>query len=292
MLFVSLGLSAAACSVDSRQVETLPIPPFASGSGAAASREGPTQVEPQPPARSDSLVSAAACAPLIQFVVDTSGSMNWVAGTERVPMSDEQSKWKITQPALAAAIAGLPDDVVVGLTYYPNTSQQSAECYRPEVGAALAPLSAEHRTIIQQVNQATTPFGGTPTHAAYEFGVQQLQASTLEGPRFSLLLTDGIPTYTRECAGNGRERVDSAPLIRDVEADLQSGIRTFVIGLPGSEEARAELSRMASVGGTAPPGCSHEGPSFCHFDTTSEADFSRALNRALAESTQSTLACD
>ncbi len=247
--------------------------------------------EPQAPACSDSFAPAAARPPLIQFVVDTSGSMAWVPGTDRNPQSGERSKWQITQQALAAAISAMPDDVAVGLTYYPNTLQ-NGQCFRPEVAAPLAPLGAEQRARILDVNTAMQPFGGTPTHGAYAFGVEQLKASALEGPRFILLITDGVPTLTRECTGNGRTKVDATPLIADVEADFQNDqIRTFVIGSPGSEDARAELSEMALVGGTAAPDCTGGGDRFCHFDMTTEPDFSAALNATLAQITRSTLAC-
>jgi hypothetical protein len=179
------------------------------------------------------------------------------------------------------------------LAYFPNLRQGDAQCYRAEVAAPLAPLTVEQRTLIHQVNDAQSPFGGTPMHGAYNFGVEQLKATTLEGPRFLLLITDGIPTYTLACAGNGRTRVDGAPLIQDVQARFDdSQIRTFVIGSPGSEAARDDLSKMASVGGTASPGCAVGGPAFCHFDMTAEPDFSKALNLALAQITQATLACD
>jgi len=248
--------------------------------------------EAQAPACSDQIAPAAPRPPLIQFVVDTSGSMGNVPGMERTPKSGERSKWQITQQALATAIDAMPDDVAVGVSYFPNTQTGDPSCYHAAEAAPLAPLSADQRALIKQVNDAEKPSGGTPTHGAYNFGVEQLQATTLEGPRFLLLITDGIPTYTLSCGGDGRKRVDGAPLIEAVKARFSdSQIRTFVIGSPGSEDARDELSEMASVGGTASPGCAVGGPAFCHFDMTSEPDFSVALNRTLAEITKSTLAC-
>jgi hypothetical protein len=249
--------------------------------------------EEQAPACSDRFEPAAARPPLIQFVVDTSGSMERVAGTQRTPANGERSKWQITQQALATAIAAMPDDVVVGVSYYPNIEGDDDTCFLPEVAAPLAPLNAEQRGLIEKVNAAKQPLGGTPTHSAYDFGVKQLLGSTLEGPRFLLLITDGTPTYTLACTGNGRDRVPGEPLIQEVQQRFtDNGVRTFVIGSPGSEDARDELSEMAEVGGTANPGCSKSGPAFCHFDMTAEPDFSMALNRTLAEITQATLACD
>jgi hypothetical protein len=241
----------------------------------------------------EQLVPTTARRPVIQFVVDTSGSMNWVAGTERNPEAGEQSKWQITQQALATAIDGMPDAVAVGISYYPNAEGSDAACYQSLVAAPIAPLSTAHRELIGRVNAAQAARGGTPTHAAYEFGVEQLETSDLDGSRFLVLMTDGIPTFTRDCGGDGRARVDGAPLVGSVgERFRQADVRTFVIGAPGSEAAREELSEMALAGGTGASGCNHAGPESCHFDMTSEPDFSRALNQALGEIVDATLACD
>jgi hypothetical protein len=230
---------------------------------------------------------------VIQFVVDTSGSMNWAPGTEDEPPPGELSKWQITQTALTDAIDAMPDGAAVGLIYYPNVSGNAAQCYRPDVAAPIAPLSDAHRALIKQSIMAQVPVGGTPTHAAYEFGVTQLESSTLDGERFLVLMTDGIPTFTRDCGGNGQARVDASELIADVGARFGQGdIRTFVIGSPGSEAARDELSQMALAGGTDSPDCGQAGAEYCHFDMTTAPDFSLALSAALGEIADATLACD
>lgn len=241
----------------------------------------------------DQFVGVTELPPVIQFVVDTSGSMSWVAGTERLPDAGERSKWDITQEALASAIANMPDAAAVGISYYPNTAGGGPECNRAIAAAPIDRLTPEHRALIERMNALQEPEGGTPTHAAYEFGVQQLQASTLAGSRFLVLITDGIPTFTLECGGDGQARVDGAPLVASVDERFQSeGIQTFVIGSPGSEAARDELSSMAFVGGTGTPGCSTEPPGNCHFDMTGAPDFSAALGQALGDIAEATLGCD
>jgi von Willebrand factor type A domain-containing protein len=244
------------------------------------------------PACVDQFAELAERPPIIEFVVDTSGSMSWVAGTEREPEAGELSKWEITSEALVTAIAAMPDAAAVGISYYPNTTGGGAACFEPDAAAPIARLTAEHRALVERVNQNRTPEGGTPTHAAYEFGVQQLQESNLQGSKFLVLLTDGIPTYTLECGGDGRTRVDAAPLVASVdERYQQDAIRTFVIGSPGSEEAREELSKMAFVGGTGPAGC-EDVLGTCHFDMTGEPDFSSALRGALGDITEATSGCN
>lgn len=244
------------------------------------------------PACVDQFAELAERPPVIEFVVDTSGSMSWVAGTERLPGAGELSKWEITAEALVTAIAAMPDSAAVGLSYYPNTTGGGATCFQSDAAAPIQRLTPEHRELVESVNSNRTPEGGTPTHAAYEFGVEQLRASNLQGSRFLVLITDGIPTYTLECGGDGRTRVDAEPLVESVDARYQQdSIRTFVIGSPGSEAAREELSRMAFVGGTGPAGC-QDVLGTCHFDMTGEADFSAALRGALGDITEATLGCD
>jgi hypothetical protein len=241
----------------------------------------------------DQFAGVAQVPPVLQFVVDTSGSMNWVPGTERLPGSGEFSKWEITRDALTTAIAAMPDAAAVGISFYPNTSGSGAACIIPEASAPIQRLTPEQRALIARVSGSKIPAGGTPTQAAYEFGVQQLQSSSFAGSRFLVLITDGIPTYTLDCDGDGQTRVDGAPLVASVEArNQQDGIRTFVIGSPGSEPAHDELSEMALVGGTGPDGCDDVQPSTCHFDMTAAADFSSALKGALGDIADATLGCE
>jgi hypothetical protein len=271
--------------------------PSGSGTSAAAGASGLVGLVDDEGVREqtcvDEFVGVSERPPVIQFVVDTSGSMNWVAGTDRPPESGERSKWDITRAALATAIANMPDAAAVGINYYPNTSGGGPECHLPLAAAPIARLTPEQRALIERVNDAQTAEGGTPTHAAYEFGIQQLEASMLAGSRFLVLITDGIPTFTLECGGDGQTRVDGAPLVASVEQRYgDEGIKTFVIGSPGSEPAREELSKMAFVGGTGAAGCSSATAANCHFDMTTAEDFSAALNQALGDIAEATLGCD
>jgi hypothetical protein len=107
------------------------------------------------------------------------------------------------------------------------------------------------------------------------------------------LVTDGVPTYALDCKGSGQQQdpADPTPLIPEAASALGRGIKTFVIGSPGSEGARKSLSQMAEAGGTAKPGCSHNGPNYCHFDMTAQPDFTVALRDALASISGLALSC-
>lgn len=230
--------------------------------------------------------TADAIPAVVQMVVDTSGSMDWVPGTEMRAGRNQQSKWDITSKALKDAVAKLPSSVAVGLNFYPNTGGDMP-CINNRIALPIALLgdaNSRQRTNFNRAVDNAGPQGGTPTHAAFRFGEAAVTSSMLTGQKFVLLITDGIPTRTLECMGNGKTAVDSAPLIAEVGADLaKDGVKTFVIGSPGSEDARGDLSKVASAGGTASPGCSDAGPNYCHLDMTTAPDFATALAAGLAQ---------
>jgi hypothetical protein len=234
----------------------------------------------------DSSAAADAIPAVVEMVVDTSGSMNWAPGTEMNPPRGEDSKWDITGVALKAAVAKLPASVAVGINFYPNTDN-SMPCIQNRIALGidlLGPANSTQRRNFNRAIDGANPEGGTPTHAAFLFGSQTVAASMVEGQKFVLLITDGVPTRTLDCGGDGKKAVDSAPLIAAVGDSFMppSGIKTFVIGSPGSEDARGDLSKMATAGGTATPGCSDAGPNYCHLDMTTASDFAAALADGLA----------
>jgi len=222
------------------------------------------------------------------MLVDTSGSMDQDAPNAR------GSKWTVTRRALLAAIDGMPDETSVGVVFYPNVPNDNDPCYEEQTAVGLDRLGANgQRRQIQQAFGRQNPEGGTPTHDAYRYAVTQMEAAPGSNP-FVVLITDGIPTYALGCQGTGRQEdaVDSAPLIAEAAAALGRGIRTFVIGSPGSEGARESLSRMAEAGGTARANCSHTGSNYCHFDMTTEPDLANGLSNALGIISGVALSCN
>lgn len=237
---------------------------------------------------------AAAIPAVVQLVVDTSLSMNWAPGSDNAPRRNEQSKWDITRAALKDAVAQLPSSVALGLSFYPNRAD-GMPCILNEVAVPIAPLGdagSAQRSDFDSAVDDQEPNGATPTHAAFMFGVETVSAATVEGRKFVLLITDGVPTRTLTCGGNGRTPVDSEPLIMAAGAAFGQGVSTFVIGSPGSEDARNDLSRIASVGGTATAGCSDDGPNYCHLDMTTADDFGAALAEGLAAVAGRIAACE
>ena len=227
---------------------------------------------------------------VLQFLVDTSGSMNQDA-------PGRGSKWVQTRRALLGALDGMPGDTAVGVVFYPNVPGNTAmPCFDRRTAVGLEQLDApQQRQQIRQAFNNQNPEGGTPTHDAYDYALQELQGSSAIGQRFVVLITDGIPTYTLGCDISGRQgndsEVDSTPLIAAAADAQAAGVRTFVIGSPGSEGARENLSRMAEAGGTARAGCSHNGPDYCHFDMTQQNDLAAGLADALSAIAGLALSC-
>ncbi len=225
---------------------------------------------------------------VIEFLIDTSGSMNWAAP------GSEKTKWADTAQALVEAIDQMPSTTAAGATFYPRTDGRRS-CYRPDIGVPIgimADADSEHRTALKDALLPIEPEGGTPTHPAYLYALDIIRETEYPGQRYLVLLTDGTPTYGINCSGDGRTPVDSEGLILQAQKAFEEGIRTFVIGSPGSEGAVEPLSRIASVGGTAREDCSDSGPRYCHFDMTQEPDFSQALREALGAILGFTLGCE
>ncbi len=275
-----------------------------SGSGIPGSHDGGTV--PLTSAQIDE-IEGSACAgwstegenlpAVLQLVVDVSGSM------DRNAPNSNQTKWEITQEALGSAIDDLPASTAVGVLYYPNmeTSESTeprdvSECVNVD---AMVPIdllgatgSAQRDSIAMSLDQAAAN-GGTPTHDAYRYALENgMKPFMSTASKFMLLITDGQPTFSVDCVGTGMvdDPVNEQPIVDEIAGAFAEGIRTFVIGSPGSEEnvgtgddARPWLSRAAMEGGTALAGCTENGPNFCHLDMTEAPDFSQALREGLGQ---------
>ena len=224
--------------------------------------------------------TADAIPAVVEMVIDISGSM-----LERPSgMRRGMNKWQITSAALKDAVSNLPASIAVGINFFP----QKGGCIDDRVDLPIDLLGAANsaqRRLFNAAIDGARPANGTPTHDAFKFGSETVAASKLAGRKFVLLITDGNPTYSLMCVGDGKTSVDNAPLITAVGDAFKGNpsVSTFVIGSPGSEGARADLSQMATNGGTAKAGCSDMGPEYCHLDMTTAADFGAALSAGLAD---------
>jgi hypothetical protein len=234
---------------------------------------------------------------VLELVVDISTSMN-----EDAPGSRRESKWDVTSSALVEALDALSPQTAVGLLFYPNmeTPQNNQEmlpdsaCLDADPMIPIELLGADGSQHRQRLTSSINQSGpgnadATPTHVAYRYALNNgMKPFMSQAGKFMLLITDGAPTLSDGCIGNPPEVVATQPIVDEIAGAAAAGIRTFVIGSPGSERAsdgagdmRPWLSKAAMAGGTAIDGCTENGPNFCHMDMTQEPDFGAALREGL-----------
>ncbi|HEY5956049.1 MAG TPA: vWA domain-containing protein [Polyangiaceae bacterium] len=245
-------------------------------------------------------VEAESAPSAIVFVVDVSGTMN-----SSTDATGDQSKYEVTRDALQRAIAKLPANLQVGLTFYPNMSNGGSRdsaadlspCIDKSDDVAIATLgetgSEQRKTLLDALDSVEpNPKGATPTHDAFNIARDMLVKLPQNVAKHIAILTDGQPTLLEGCYGRAAPKHPEAaqPIIDGISRARESlDIKTFLVGSPGSEEnqgtgddARDWLSAAARAGGTevsAP--CADEGPNYCHFDMTQSGDFGAALSAAL-----------
>jgi hypothetical protein len=248
---------------------------------------------------------------ILEFVLDVSGTMRSTTNT-----TNGQTKWAVCAAALRTAVAGLPENIAVGFEFFPNmnnggavtTPSDHTPCIDHSDDVAPAPLgpagSAQRNALDAALNAVTPdPNGATPTQDALDYAYDVLRQNTSQMRKYVVLITDGQPTLASGCYGmaNPRQPDDTAPIIADIgNVFAQDGIKTFVVGSPGSEvtngnnaDARGSLSAEARAGGTAAAGCSDTGnPQYCHFDLSQSTDFGTALAGALNTIGQWVVGCD
>ena len=248
------------------------------------------------------------------LVIDRSGSMNCnlppiqsSTQCESFPAPADTSKpikWDLTKTALDQAIDGLAlgGNTNAGLVVFPRPASDCAVTQTPDV--PIGNLDATQVTALKGFLGTVSPKGKTPLTGAailsYAHLYEQLKAGTLKGNLFVVLLTDGFET----CALGELPKLLNSPCDPNdpnskpcVQTANSVNIRTFVIGVPGSEDARALLSQVAWEGGTAKStSCTHN-PSpgnvgDCHFDMTTSANFAADLQKALQDISGTVLSCE
>ena len=252
-------------------------------------------------------------ASLLEFVLDVSGTM-----THATAATNGLSKWQVVANSMATALATLPDTQAVGETFFPNADNGGAQatpsvrnngaCIDQTDNVAIAKLAAAQMTLLTNTLNGIVPFpnGATPTQDALKIAYDNLNQSQIPGAKYAVLITDGQPTLSLGCYGlaDPRNPNDATPIITDIGYALTpagGGIKTFIIGSPGSEsnsgtgaDVRGWLSDAAVAGGTRLSAtCSNTGtPSFCHFDMTTSQSFGTALTAALVQIGSSVVSCD
>jgi hypothetical protein len=244
------------------------------------------------------------------FLIDRTGSMNCnappIQTTEQCEISPKKadtskpSKWETTRDGLKAAIQALKKTnpvPSVGVMLF-NSDDGCGAPDKPNVDMAEL-LDPQTNLLLLSLDQVTckgdTPLVGTCMNA-YQY--LYTNAASFTGNLFVVLLTDGAENCHEDFKPTFLQKVKDAASI---------GIRTFVLGAPGSESGRSFLSQIAWNGGTASSkSCDHpeNDPNYpadkgnCHIDMTvsgdggSATDFGTALKDALAKVSGSALSCE
>ncbi len=237
------------------------------------------------------------------FLIDRSGSMacnlpsdgQSSAECDQFPIRrfpEKPSKWELTIAALSSALEALKGSgrVTVALSEFPLPGSSCTIASEPQF--AFRPLDDAVEIAFSQTLGTTQPYGNTPivgaTLLGYQYILNEMREGQLDGETFVVLLTDG-----RETCRPGE--VDHLLQVDAVNANQLLGVRTFVIGVPGSEDAREFLSELADVGGTVRSNDCYYGPlptdGNCHFDMTTSASFASDLLEALTKINAEILSC-
>jgi hypothetical protein len=282
-----------------------------SASAGAAGEVACVELESQ-----TTLIQQEATLPILEFQIDVTGSMDDDASPD--DSQNDASKWREMQRVLPTAFASLPEDWAVGVSYFSKPD----DCYEPRQAVPIAPLNDDQLTTINDSIADRHTGGYTPTLAAWRFAIEQVTSwdaptspvDYTDSPRYVVLITDGIPTVTRDgcTVQNPIDQDEYDYLVDSVKTEgEQAGVRTFVVGVLGSEDPQGAtydplymLSQVATAGGTGQPedcvavsgtvsepvqdgrgrGATNRletRGTYCHFDMTTDPDFAAGLLSAL-----------
>jgi hypothetical protein len=206
------------------------------------------------------------------LVLDKSGSML------QKPDGFAVKKWDAVKVALRDALTPVKGKISLGLAMYPNDTTASGDaCAMPSGSAGVTvPVAADSvDKIIEAVNGAM-PSGATPTAKALASALDYFtngSGKDLKGDKYVILATDGGPncdssitcgaeTCTTNidgscdtggnCCDPSRSKIsclDDKGVIGQIDALKAAGVKTFVIGIPGTEAYKSYLDQFAEHGG-------------------------------------------
>jgi hypothetical protein len=268
----------------------------AAGAGGAGGGGGCVEDAASPPSPDaqglcgNTFLQATSDPPNVYFVIDRSGSMQEIV--------DGRMKWDAVASALVALVRRLGSQVNVGAAVFPGPQTNpdqgcstGAEVFPTRPGD---PLENGVCTVDGEVTRAFSrsislpsggvPLGGTPTAATLRRLIPTLAA--LPGRTVVILATDGGPNCNENAAcdeGKCIPNIERAPgcdpgvnccspalggpgsCLDDLAtvgaiADLaRRGIKTYVLGIPGTAPYATLLEELARTGGTTRPAGSSAG---------------------------------
>ena len=213
--------------------------------------QGPPDLTPESACAEES--QTAGLVPLnIYLLIDTSGSMNDSPPGPLPGLPNGPAKWKRVEAGVSAFIAD-PDaaGLRVAASHFPqgaaNSSCEQGQYALPSID--FAPLDGDpapgdvHEQALVQWLSSLDPSGPTPMAGALAGTYQHTRAHLQSHPKekgIVILVTDGSPTT---CPDNSIAHI--AGLAAE-QTTKSNPIRTFTIGIEGSQEA--ELKAIAFAG--------------------------------------------
>jgi hypothetical protein len=221
----------------------------------------------------------------VLLVVDKSGSML------QKPTGFAVDKWDAIRTSLHDALTPVKNKLSMGLLMYPYDAVTpidpscSGNCCALPTGSAAVNVPIEPGLtaldkIVSAVN-ATSPGGATPPARALDEALTYFTTGAgkdLVGDRYVLLATDGGPNCNEtltcgadkcttnidgSCAsgtnccdpttGSKISCLDSDSVVAKLTALKTAGVKTFVVGIPGSEAYKTYLDAFAEAGGMIAP---------------------------------------
>ncbi len=204
-------------------------------------------------AASLSLVAiAAGAASRIEYILDVSGSMNAMAGSE--------TRMAAAKKSIASAIQGIPDGTIVALRLYGHRTppaDKAGSCKDTELVIPFGPINKDGFLAI--VN-ATNPLGQTPIAYSLEQAANDFVAGADEAQTI-ILVSDG----EESCGGDP---------VATAEALLAKGfkLKINVIGLDVDANTKNQLAAIATATGGQ------------YFDARDAASLTSSLQKLTQES--------
>jgi hypothetical protein len=224
----------------------------------------------------------------LYFVLDHSGSMA------------RDSLWNNVSLVVLETVRRIGGRANFGVTLFPRSGSDSCDTGNEVMSLRRGDLPPGARgPVWQQLRSATVqvpPAGGTPLSETLK--VLAPKVENLKGETQLILATDGAPNCNEGaactadtctlnieslggCSPGGQNCcakapgycVDDALALRVLEELKSRGVKTYVIGIPGSGPYASTLNALATAGGTARPGAEK----YYRVDTAAQADFAKVL---------------
>ena len=206
--------------------------------------------------------------PQLMFVLDRSGSMNFLLTSNMPAPAGQPSRWDVLESSLSQVITPFSSQIAMGARFFPAASATDTEpfaCIQDGPAQTIAPALGNASTILD-VFPTTTPIGGTPTAVALQQAAQELSSSRAVA-RAMVVATDGAPNCNSSLDGNtctctsassagcrgvngGTNCLDNVRTVQTItDIFTNRKIPVYVIGIGVIGNFGSTLNAMAVAGG-------------------------------------------